>query len=123
MIRMTVSLIALAVLLSASTRSSAQVIVSPSPYTYGPTVGPWFGPYYGPGFWAYGWGWNGSITSLPGVPWYGYSGIYSYGFAPTLGPTPGAFSSSGGYGIGGGIYGAQKAVSYTHLTLPTILRV
>ncbi|MFO0935695.1 MAG: hypothetical protein U0798_04155 [Gemmataceae bacterium] len=89
----------------------------PSPYVYGPTVGPWFGPNYGPGFSTYGYVgvWGGSWAALPWYPGYGWYGMNFYTFpAPTLGPTPGAFSATGGYGIGGGVYGAQR-------DLPTII--
>lgn len=93
----------------------------------GPTVGAWYGPYYGPGLWGWGgpwgwgpgwisgWGWGGGWTALPWVPGWGWQGINPYGLpAPTVGPTPGAFSATGGYGIGGGVYGAQR-------DLPTII--
>jgi hypothetical protein len=117
------------VMVFSSERASAQVAVSSgvaSGIVYGPTVGPWFGPYYGPGLWgwngpwgfgsAYGWGWGGAgWTMFPGVPLFGMTGINPYGLPiPSVGPTPGNFSMTGGYGIGGGVYGAGR-------DLPTVV--
>ena len=114
MFRAATAFLATASLCFASASSSAQDLGTPRSFVVGPTVGPWFGPNYGPGFYGNGWGWGGAWNALPWVPGYGWYGN-TFGFsAPTLGPTPGAFSHSGGYGIGAGIYGAQR-------DLPTIV--
>ena len=109
------------VMILQSERTSAQVAVAPGVsggIVYGPTVGPWFGPYYGPGLWGWNgpWGWGGAGWAMfPGVPLFGMTGVNPYGVpVPSVGPTPGNFSMTGGYGIGGGVYGAQR-------DLPTVV--
>lgn len=101
-----------------TSQSSAQMM-APVPrgtvidgwYGYGPRIAPWYGAGFGYGYGPWGWGtgsvWNtGFIGSVPGVFW--FNGINMYGPPlPALGPIPGQMSYSG-YGLGGGIYGAQK---------------
>lgn len=118
MTRLTAFVTAFACLTLTTDRLVAQ---PPGLAVYGPRVGPWFGPNYGPGIWGggwgggWGWGYGGEWMVFPGVPLFGIAGIDPYDLpTTTVGPTPGAFSRTGGYGIGAGLYGAGK-------DLPTVL--
>jgi hypothetical protein len=97
-----------------------------TPNRYGPRVRAWGypgsffpgsffpGSYFPGSFYAgngYAWGWGNPWIVPFGINnsyfWPGYLNT-NQTFTPPLAPNPGAFSSSGGYGIGGGVYGPQK---------------
>jgi hypothetical protein len=96
---------------TASTVSAQPIGFYGSTWGYGPTLRPWYGPWYGPGF---GWG-NPFVVPLAWSNGFWFPGFWwTHAQAIPLGPQPGAFHASGGYGIGGGLYGAQR-------DLPTVI--